>query len=68
MNFIKEKIIPKFESWEKSCLCKTPLNPDQLYIKCDSCEGWFHPECCNVPQNEIDELKDFFCDFCKKKE
>ncbi len=32
--------MPNFENWEKSCICKTPLNPDQLYIKCDKCDDY----------------------------
>ncbi len=56
---------PTFEKWEKSCLCRTPLNPDQLYIKCDRCEKWFHPKCCNIDENDVQGLSEFYCQFCR---
>jgi len=60
-------LIPNFETWEKSCVCKTPLNPDQLYIKCDKCDGWFHPKCCNILESEVEKISEFFCYNCKNK-
>lgn len=24
------------------CKCKKPLNPEQLSIQCDKCDGWYH--------------------------
>jgi hypothetical protein len=56
---------PPFEKWERSCLCRTPLNPDQLYIKCDKCEKWYHPLCCNLDENDAANLSEFYCKFCK---
>ena len=58
---------PSFEKWEKSCLCENPLNPDQLYIKCDGCEKWFHPRHCGLTELEASEIEKFFCANCQKK-
>ena len=65
--FIKQMIIPPFKSWETSCLCNNPLNPDQLYIKCDGCDKWYHPKHCGLSENEADDLKEFYCVKCFKK-
>jgi hypothetical protein len=27
------------------CVCQQPEDPDDLYLQCDACSGWFHPEC-----------------------
>ena len=59
-------LIPRFKDWKKSCVCQRPLNPDQLYIKCDICLGWFHPECCNIDKNIVHNIKIFYCPNCDK--
>ena len=56
---------PPFNAWEKSCLCNTPLNPDQLYIKCDKCDKWFHPKCCEIDENNVQDIQEFICKICK---
>ena len=58
-------LIPKFDDWVRGCVCQRPLNPDQLYIKCDGCNGWYHPECCGLTREEADTLTSFFCPRCK---
>ena len=61
-----ELLHPKFDEWKKGCICKKPLNPDQLYIKCDKCNGWFHPKCCGINEKESDKIKNFVCPNCDK--
>ena len=60
----KNLLLPRFEKWEKHCKCILPLNPDQLYIRCDICSKWFHPECCGIKESEIEEVE-FICYLCK---
>jgi hypothetical protein len=43
---------PPFKDWDRLCVCKKPLNPNLVHIKCDECCKWFHPECMGI---EIDE-------------
>lgn len=63
---IKKKLIPNFDSWKKDCKCNLPLNPDQLYINCDICKKWYHPECFGYDKNKLDNVK-FECDYCLKQ-
>ena len=63
-----ELLYPKIEDWKKGCVCQYPLNPDQLYIKCDKCEEWFHPECCGLDVNKINDVDEFYCPYCKAEE
>ena len=60
-------LIPRFDDWSKGCVCQRPLNPDQLYIKCDGCNGWFHPECCGLTEEQADKINSFYCPGCKGK-
>jgi hypothetical protein len=63
---VRKVLEPKYESWEKLCTCKKPLNPNLLYIKCDSCNQWFHPECMGLKDDlELASLDEFHCVSCK---
>lgn len=57
---------PRFENWKIGCVCGCPLNPDQLYIKCDGCNGWFHPRCCGVEDSKAEALNEFYCPLCRR--
>jgi len=50
------------------CICKKPEKG--RYIKCDSCNEWYHPECINMSESKFDDLSKqempFFCKECKK--
>ena len=61
-----ELLHPKFDDWKKGCICKKPLNPDQLYIKCDKCNGWFHPKCCGIDEKDSNKINNFVCPNCNK--
>ena len=63
-----ELLNPKFDDWKKGCICKKPLNPDQLYIKCDKCNGWFHPKCCGIDEKNSNKINNFVCPKCINKE
>ena len=60
-----ELLQPKFDDWKKGCICKKPLNPDQLYIKCDKCNGWYHPKCCGIDEKDSNKINNFVCPNCK---
>ncbi|VDN25759.1 unnamed protein product [Gongylonema pulchrum] len=32
------------------CVCQTPYDCNRFYVGCDSCDGWFHPECVGTTQ------------------
>ena len=61
----KQLLEPTFDKWEKECKCLLPLNPDQLYIKCEECSKWFHPECCGYLNEELENLY-FICYKCTR--
>lgn len=61
----KKQLNPPFDKWQKSCKCMLPLNPDQLYIKCEKCDKWFHPSCSNVKEEEVESIY-FVCFKCDK--
>ena len=40
---------PSFnELTPRYCICNMPSSPDVVTVSCDSCDGWFHPECINA--------------------
>ena len=62
--FHKEKIIrPSFEEWKRACMCNAIVNPDHLYLTCESCLGLFHPECIGFLKDENDP---YLCESCLK--
>lgn len=61
-----ELLHPRFDDWKKGCICKKPLNPDQLYVKCDKCNGWFHPNCCGINEQDSNKINNFICPNCTK--
>ena len=63
---LNQILIPRFDEWKKGCVCQCPLNPDQLYIKCDKCNGWYHPKCCGIEDEKAEEIKEFYCPYCRE--
>ena len=61
---VKQRLIPPFDTWPTSCLCQLPINPDQTYIKCDTCVRWYHLEHVNVQENDLLENTEFICSEC----
>jgi PHD-finger len=35
------------------CVCQQPEDPDEFYLQCDACNGWFHPECLGYTAAEV---------------
>lgn len=64
---LTKTLTPSFRKWERLCVCQKPLNPNLLYIKCDSCGKWFHPKCMHLSNAEAEQLEDFFCLGCTEK-
>jgi len=72
LNFIrasyditKRKIDPPLEHWKKHCICKTPMNPDLLYVQCDKCDGWYHTQCIGISIEEAEAIDQYFCYICQ---
>ncbi|KAJ8522571.1 hypothetical protein ONZ45_g917 [Pleurotus djamor] len=36
------------------CVCKTKYDEDRVMIACDRCDDWYHTQCVNMPDLEVD--------------
>ena len=52
---------------ELYCLCRQPYDETQVYVGCDSCQGWFHCSCVGITQQQAEEIEAYFCPNCQKK-
>ncbi|GMT14371.1 hypothetical protein PFISCL1PPCAC_5668 [Pristionchus fissidentatus] len=52
---------------ELYCLCRKPYDDSQFYVGCDSCEGWYHPSCVQITQQEAETVAEYICPLCLKK-
>ena len=51
------------------CLCQKPMNEDaaELWLGCDAgCDGWFHPQCLGLSEDEARDLDEYTCASCAK--
>ncbi|KAH8120353.1 hypothetical protein DFH11DRAFT_1559697 [Phellopilus nigrolimitatus] len=46
------------------CVCKTKYDEDRVMIACDRCDEWYHTQCVNMPDLEIDLVDQFICPHC----
>ena len=55
---------------ELYCVCRQPARTDieELYIGCSRCDGWFHPACVGMGEQEARELStsndEWYCAEC----
>lgn len=49
------------------CVCKTQYDEDRMMIACDRCDEWYHTQCVNVSDVEIDLVDQFMCPPCAKR-
>ncbi|CAL8107905.1 unnamed protein product [Orchesella dallaii] len=45
------------------CICRQPSSG--LMIKCSNCSEWYHNECINVKEEDIEILQDYICESCQ---
>ncbi|GBE78286.1 hypothetical protein SCP_0111690 [Sparassis crispa] len=46
------------------CVCKTSYDEDRVMIACDRCDEWYHTQCVNMPDVEVDLVDQFICPPC----
>ncbi|CAH8534268.1 unnamed protein product [Schistosoma turkestanicum] len=47
------------------CLCRTPYEPTRVYIACDRCDEWYHPECVGLtPEQAVNHTDTYLCPTC----
>ena len=56
------------EDLELFCLCRQPED-ERFMVCCDKCNDWFHGECLNMSEEEVETYKDnpdleFICPLC----
>ncbi|KAF8078581.1 hypothetical protein FPV67DRAFT_1465728 [Lyophyllum atratum] len=49
------------------CVCKTKYDEDRVMIACDRCDDWYHTQCVNMPDLEVDLVDQFICPPCIEK-
>uniref|UniRef100_A0A183CGI3 PHD-type domain-containing protein n=1 Tax=Globodera pallida TaxID=36090 RepID=A0A183CGI3_GLOPA len=49
------------------CVCREPYDNERFYVGCDGCGDWYHPECVQTTEEEINALgeKPYSCPGCK---
>jgi hypothetical protein len=52
---------------ELFCVCRKAPRRDgkESWIACDSCEGWFHPKCVGLTQEDVEDIESYICDACR---
>uniref|UniRef100_A0A1I7U7M3 CFAP91 domain-containing protein n=1 Tax=Caenorhabditis tropicalis TaxID=1561998 RepID=A0A1I7U7M3_9PELO len=77
---ITEKMCQKLEQWTCEqcieeqervkeepalyCVCKKPYDDTKFYVGCDSCQGWFHPECVGTTREDAEQAAEYNCPNC----
>ncbi|KAI0651809.1 hypothetical protein C8Q79DRAFT_1005065 [Trametes meyenii] len=46
------------------CICKTSYDEDKVMIACDRCDEWYHTQCLNMNDLEVDLIDQFVCPPC----
>lgn len=46
------------------CICKTTYDEDRIMIACDRCDEWYHTQCVDMPDLEVDLVDQFICPNC----
>lgn len=49
------------------CVCQKPYDDTKFYVGCDSCQGWFHPECVGTTRAEAEQAADYNCPACTRE-
>ncbi|KAG6850517.1 hypothetical protein H0H93_012518 [Arthromyces matolae] len=49
------------------CVCKTVYDEDRFMIACDRCDDWYHTQCVDMPDLEVDLVDQFICPLCMEK-
>ena len=50
------------------CICHQPYSSHDIYISCDHCNNWYHPQCVGLRIHEIKALSKYKCPLCESKE
>jgi hypothetical protein len=60
-----ERACQQVEGEDVECVCGgTCVGADSSMLQCDSCKGWYHPNCVGVSQVQTRVQKQYICPFC----
>uniref|UniRef100_A0A8R1I4V8 Uncharacterized protein n=1 Tax=Caenorhabditis japonica TaxID=281687 RepID=A0A8R1I4V8_CAEJA len=48
------------------CVCRKPYDDTKFYVGCDSCQGWFHPECVGITREQAEQAAEYNCPECNQ--
>jgi len=66
-NILNQKLILKYDTGEKFCICRQGDDSVNYMIMCENCKEWFHGKCINLSKNEADNIKDYICLCCSRR-
>ncbi|XP_052235872.1 uncharacterized protein LOC127880788 [Dreissena polymorpha] len=46
------------------CLCRQKNDENEMMVECDFCDGWFHPRCVDMDEDEAGYLSSWNCPGC----
>lgn len=46
------------------CLCRQKNDENEMMVQCDFCDGWFHPRCVDMDEDEAGHLSSWNCPGC----
>ena len=46
---------------DRGCHCKDPLAVDKFMLCCDTCERWYHGECCGITERQAEKIGVWRC-------
>jgi hypothetical protein len=60
-----ERACQQVEGEDVECVCGgTCIGAESSMLQCDSCKGWYHPNCVGVSQVQTRVQKQYICPFC----
>lgn len=60
----KKNKVAEMKGQRLYCVCRQPNDKSRMMVQCDCCKKWFHPQCMNVGEEEVQALAEWHCTRC----